>query len=132
MIEPSIYQLVADDVADMQTSMQKLSEQSQVVNDMVSLIKSIEQGISPVMGINRPNYFDPILRDTNKIIAYESAGSIYPTLDRFVFQLQSHVEVHSGDDINVFLSTNGILVKQIFADISLRVGFEILPINIAP
>jgi|TARA_Y100000310_G_scaffold254365_1_gene261434 hypothetical protein len=121
MISPEDYKFVSDELAnarndagrafgrliDMQTNLTN----SEVNNDDIEK-RALAEVIDQTYLLAVTKYYQPNLHMLN-----------------IITELQNHVVHHHGD-VNDFLSSNGILVLQDFADLSILAGFNIDITNI--
>ena len=135
MITGAEYKAISDSIHEMQDSLANVESVSIDMQATVNALSLAYIGANPLLNFNNTSneidYFEDI---NNTLRGFEDSGSNFQSsnqLNDFVVALQLFV-LESHDTIDDFLQTEGILVKQKFADLSDQLGYTISSLYIEP
>jgi len=129
MILPETYKSIADHIADIQGV---LDNTETFIDDMLSTLEVLQSFFlvsRPDLGfgstLNDTDFFQPMITNLELLKSKSST----PKIDSLIISLQEHILARNSS-IDLFLSSNGIKVKQDFADLSNNLGYAISSSNI--
>ena len=135
MITGAEYKTISDRIHEMQVSLTNVESVSVDMQATVNALSLAYIGANPLLNFNNTSneidYFEDI---NNTLRGFEDSGSNFQSskqLNDFVVALQLFV-LELYDTIDDFLQTEGILVKQKFADLSDELGYTISSLYIEP
>lgn len=135
MITGAEYKTISDRIHEMQVSLTNVESVSVDMQATVNALSLAYVGANPLLNFNNTSneidYFEDI---NNTLRGFEDSGSNFQSskqLNDFVVALQLFV-LELYDTIDDFLQTEGILVKQKFADLSDELGYTISSLYIEP
>jgi len=133
MILPETYKSIADHIADIQGV---LDNTETFIDDMLSTLEVLQSFFlvsRPDLGfgstLNDTDFFQPMITNLELLNSKSESKSSTPKIDSLIISLQEHILARNSS-IDLFLSSNGIKVKQDFADLSNNLGYAISSSNI--